>query len=121
MRYNNSLGGEGSYRGYTYDSLVRLITVDETSGDETNRESYAEIKTVTMSETYQALTVGLKPSIVAVLPSWLDDYAGEELVEVDGYRYRVLRSYRTEDDHAELTLTRLRKVPESGTDREAKP
>lgn len=118
MKYNNSLGGEGSYRGYTFDELVTLVSVNEDTGATSSRESYAEIQTVSGSETYQAQTVGLKPSLMVVLPSWLDDYAGEDLLEYNGHRYRVLRAYRTEDGHAELTVTRLRAVSKSDTESE---
>lgn len=113
MKYNTSLGGEGSYRGYTFDELVTLVTVNEDTGATASRESYAEVQTVSGSETYQAMTVGLKPSLMIVLPSWDDDYAGEDLLDYGGNRYRVIRAYRTEDGHAELTVTRLRPVSES--------
>ena len=82
-------------REYTFDEIVVLITMDETTGEETRSRSYASIASVRGSETYQAMTVGLKPELMIVLP--------------DGDNpYRVLRAYQTEDGRAELTVYRLR-------------
>lgn len=93
---------------YTYDEIVTLVSVDETSGEETRRQSYASVASVRGNETYQAMTVGLKPELMIVLPSWYDDYHGEQRVECRGNPYRVLRAYQTEDLRAELTVYRLR-------------
>lgn len=113
MRYISSLGGSGSHRGYTFDATVALIAVDEATGNESVRESFAEIQTVSSSEVYKALSVGLKPSLVIILPSWADDYTGQDLVDYAGCRYRVLRVYRTDEGYAELTVARLRAVSKS--------
>jgi hypothetical protein len=95
-------------REYTFDEIVILITADETTGDETRSRSYASIASVRGSETYQAMTVGLKPELMIVLPDWHADYHGEQQVEYGDNSYRVLRAYQTEDGRAELTVYRLR-------------
>lgn len=95
-------------REYTFDEIVILITADEATGEETRSRSYASIASVRGSETYQAMTVGLKPELMIVLPDWHTDYHGEQQVEYGGNPYRVLRAYQTEDGRAELTVYRLR-------------
>lgn len=42
-------------REYTFDEIVVLITMDETTGEETRSRSYASIASVRGSETYQAI------------------------------------------------------------------
>lgn len=95
-------------REYTFDEVVELLRVDEATGEEIKRRSYAEIASVRGNETYQAMTVGLKPELMIVLPNWFDDYHGEKRLEYSGNEYRVLRAYKTEDLRAELTVYRLR-------------
>lgn len=95
-------------REYTFSETVELIRVDEATGEETKRSSYAEIASVRGSETYQAMTVGLKPELMIVLPDWYDDYHGEKRLIYSDNEYRVLRAYKTEDLRAELTVYRLR-------------
>lgn len=95
-------------REYTYDEIVTLVSVDEETGEETRRRSYASVASVWGNETYQAMTVGLKPELMIVLPDWHTDYHGEQQVEYGGNPYRVLRAYQTEDGRAELTVYRLR-------------
>lgn len=95
-------------REYTFDEVVDLIQVDESTGEEAKQRSYAEIVSVRGSETYQAMTVGLKPELMIVLPNWFDDYHGEKRLLYSGNEYRVLRAYKTEDLRAELTVYRLR-------------
>lgn len=50
-------------REYTFDEIVVLITVDEATGEEARSRSYASIASVRGNETYQAMTVGLKPGV----------------------------------------------------------
>lgn len=95
-------------RDYTFDEIVDLVSVDETTGAETRRRSYASVASVRGNETYQAMSVGLKPELMIVLPDWYADYHGEQRVECQGNPYRVLRAYQTEDLRAELTVYRLR-------------
>lgn len=93
--------------------VIRLIgytqTVDE-YGDpirvETSREIFATPRSIGMREFYQAAATGLKPELAFVLTDYLD-YQGEEIVEHEGTRYRVLRTYRTGQ---ELELTVYREV-----------
>ena len=71
---------------------------------ETSREVFGRLQSVGQAEFYQAHATGLKPELKFVLADYLD-YEGEALVEHNGQRYRVLRTYRTGQE-LELTLYR---------------
>lgn len=68
---------------------------------ETGRQVFCRQESIGMKEFYQAAATGLKPEIRFVLADYLD-YHGEKLVEYNGARYHVLRTYRT---GLELELT----------------
>lgn len=61
---------------------------------ETRREVFCDKTSIGQKEFYQAHAVGLKPEMQLVLADYLD-YNGEQIVEYDGQRYRVLRTYRS--------------------------
>lgn len=69
---------------------------------ETAREVLGQLGSVGQTEFYQAHGVGLKPELKFALADYLD-YEGETLVEYEGQRYRVLRTYRSGQE-LELTL-----------------
>lgn len=73
---------------------------------ETTREVFAKLGSIGQKEFYQAHAVGLQPEVKFVLADYLD-YEGETLVEHEGQRYRVLRTYRKGQ---ELELTVYREV-----------
>lgn len=73
---------------------------------ETTREVFAKQGSIGQKEFYQAHAVGLQPEVKFVLADYLD-YEGETLVEHDGQRFRVLRTYRKGQ---ELELTVYREV-----------
>lgn len=54
----------------------------------------AKIKSIGQSEFYQAQAQGLKPEIKFVLPDYLD-YENQEEIIYNGFRYKVLRTFRT--------------------------
>lgn len=89
-----------------YDQVINLIaetiTTDE-YGDPVvttqNRTRFAELKSITQSEFYQAQAAGLKPEIKFVLADFLD-YADEKRLTYTPYggseaEYKVLRTYRS--------------------------
>ena len=95
------------------NEIIKLITVTKTVDDygdpviqETAREVFAKLGSIGQAEFYQAHATGLKPELKFVLADYLD-YEGETLVEHDGQRYRVLRTYRSGQ---ELELTVYREV-----------
>lgn len=95
-------------------TLIRQTRGTDDYGDpvlsETTREVFARLGSIGQKEFYQAHAVGLQPELKFVLPDYLD-YDGEALVEHNGQRYRVLRTYRTGQ---ELELTVYREVNPHG-------
>ena len=74
--------------------------------EETSRVVFCRMASIGQKEFYQAQAVGLQPEMKLVLADYLD-YDGETLVEYNGQRYRVLRTYRTGQ---ELELVVYREV-----------
>ena len=76
---------------------------------EKKRKTYCEIRSIGMSETYQARASGFAPSIKLFLPQDFE-YKGETLCELKGVRYKIIRDYRDDrtGDGTELTLERVR-------------
>lgn len=70
---------------------------------ESRRTVFASRKSVGATYKLQALAVGLRPKYRFVLPDYLE-YQGETLVEYEGNRYRVIDTYRGEDNTLELTV-----------------
>lgn len=91
-------------------TLIQTTQAADAYGDlvttETTREVFCKIGSIGQKEFYQAQAVGLQPELKFVLADYLD-YNGEQLVEHNGQRYRVLRTYRAGQ---ELELTVYREV-----------
>lgn len=91
-------------------TLIRTVHGVDDYGDpavaETFREVFCRVASIGQKEFYQANAIGLQPEIKFVLADYLD-YQGELLVEHNGTRYRVLRTYRTGQ---ELELVCYREV-----------
>jgi SPP1 family predicted phage head-tail adaptor len=79
-------------------TLIRTVTGVDDYGDpaiaETRRDVFCRLASIGQKEFYQAQAVGLQPEMKFVLADYWD-YDGELLVEYNGTRYRVLRTYRT--------------------------
>ena len=89
--------------------IQQTQTVDDygdTVTTETSCQVFCKVGSIGQKEFYQAQAVGLQPELKFVLADYLD-YEGETLVEHNGQRYRVLRTYR---DDQELELTVYREV-----------
>ena len=71
---------------------------------ETSREVFAEVRSVTRSEFYQAGRNGLNPQYVFSV--FAGDYGGETICEFDGNRYAIYRAYRADSDYIELYAER---------------
>lgn len=70
--------------------------------EEASREVFCEISGIRQSEWFSAGQKGLKPQFM--LTVFCDDYNGESLVEVDGVRYGIYRTYPAKHDKLELYL-----------------
>ncbi len=82
---------------------------------ETVRDVYAEIRSVSRSEFYNALNAGVRPEYVFKLA--LDaDYQNEHFLKYQNQRFRIVRTYLTSDGGIEITAERS---DENGTDYES--
>ena len=85
---------------YTYstDSIGQKIPTEST------KQVYCSVESVTRAEWAAAGERGLKPEFRLTMFAY--DYEGEDLVELDGERYGVYRTYHTKDDQIELYVER---------------
>lgn len=92
-------------------NVIYLIEYQETSsldayGDvilnEIRTKCYAECRSISQKEFYQAQTTGLSPEIKFVLTT-SRDYKGQKEIVFDGVRYKVLKTYIPENDSIEIT------------------
>ena len=91
-----------------YNEVIYLLSSQHTTNEvgdqiETLQKSMrlAKIKSIGQSEFYQAQAQGLKPEIKFVLADYLD-YDNQEEVVYNNFRYKVLRTYRTERNEIEI-------------------
>lgn len=80
---------------YTTNEVGDSMEVPETS------MRLARLKSIGQAEFYQAQAQGLKPELKLVLPDYLN-YNNQEEVIYNGFRYKVLRTYRTESNELEI-------------------
>lgn len=71
---------------------------------ETQRKVYANVKSVTQTEYFNASQIGLNPDYKFTM--FAPDWNGEMIVEYNGYRYSVYRVYVATTDHMELYAQR---------------
>lgn len=76
-----------------------------TETTEIRRKVYCTVRSIGMQEAYQAMGVGLAPELKVILRHDFE-YKGESKCEMNGIRYKILRTYVTEEDGIELTLQR---------------
>jgi len=92
-------------------NVVDLITEVPYAGGvgteptETKRTVPCTVKSIGMTEAYQAMGIGLNPELKVILAHDFE-YLGERKCELAGMRYNILRTYITETDGIELTLQR---------------
>ncbi len=91
-----------------YNEVIYLLAtqskVNEV-GDQIEKQEkamrFAKIKSIGQSEFYQAQAQGLKPEIKFILPDYLDYNNQEELI-YNNFRYKVLRTFRTDKNELEI-------------------
>ena len=89
-----------------YDQIIKLVKIEKADNDYgdttknyTEREVFAELKSIGQSEFYKAKAVGLKPELKFVLPDYLE-YQNEKLIRYQAYddteekTYSVIRTFR---------------------------
>ena len=72
---------------------------------ETARTVMCEVRSVSRSEYYNGLNAGVQPEYVFHL-ALAEDYQGERVVRYKGQKFRVIRTYMTDDDGIEITCER---------------
>lgn len=94
-----------------YGEVVTLIPKEERgvfeTASSTGTEVYCGVRSVKMNEFYRAKEEGIEPELVIVIPHHLD-YNGEQFLEYDGAKYRIIRSY-VSGMTCELTVERYPK------------
>jgi len=93
----------------TVITLVREIPTAHgvgTEPSESKRTVYCTLKSIGMQEAYQAMGVGLNLDLKVILAHDFE-YMGEPLAELNGERFKIIRTYITETDGIELTLQRV--------------
>lgn len=83
---------------YEPDALGQQIAT------EIKRQVFCDVSSVSASEWFAAAQEGLKPEYRCTM--FAPDYQGEEIVELDGKRYGVYRTYRGKNETIELYLER---------------
>ncbi len=73
---------------------------------ERNIKILAEKKPATRAEFYKASEAGFKISLV--LRVYSAEYSGEAIVELEGKRYKVVRSYEVNEIYTELSCEELK-------------
>ena len=73
--------------------LIILIKRRE-GADVSTRETFAALRSIGQQEFYASHATDFNPELKFVLADYLE-YEGENLVEYNGQRYRIVRTYRT--------------------------
>lgn len=96
----------------TYDHELTLIgeTIEEDEiGNrvpvETRTTVLCSVKSAARSDFYSGAAAGLRPEYVFTIHAY--EYSGERIVEFEGKRYRVIRTYQTGTEEIELTAERV--------------
>lgn len=86
------------------NEVVTLILRTPGSDTITKRNVFCELASIGMTEFYQAHAQDIHPEGKFILADYLD-YGGETLLDWNGTRYRILRTYRT-GQRLELVVVR---------------
>lgn len=100
------------YRERTYDHELTLIknttSYDELGNPIKNEERTSvlcDVQSIGQREFYEASNHGLKPSKTFIIHSF--EYNGANIVEFEGERYKIIRTYETDDGELELTCEKV--------------
>ena len=95
-----------------YSDVVKLIKRSFQGTDkygnsihsDTSREVFAQCKSISMKEYYEASTKGFKPELKVIMSDYYD-YDNEDMLEYEGIKYDIYRIYRSSNS-VELTCQR---------------
>lgn len=71
---------------------------------ETSKKVYADVGSVSMSEWFEGGRSGINPELRITM--FVGDYSGEKILECNGHRYTVYRTYLGRNDTIELYVER---------------
>lgn len=77
-----------------------LDALNQPTTSETRTNLIAELRSTSRSEFFQGRQAGITPERVFILSAF--DYSGEKIVEFEGERYAIYRTYEEDDDRIEL-------------------
>ena len=91
-------------------SLVNVIKTTDADGYDTTTETLTTVMCdsgngVTRSEFYEAMKAGIK--LTSVFEMWACDYGGQSLIEHNGTRYKVERTYPLADGGIQLNCSEI--------------
>lgn len=86
--------------------VARTLDTGQTAKTETTRTVWAGLRSVTRSEFYAAYQAGMSPELVFKVNS--RELGAAEYLEYGGQRYKILRSYKVDEQYTELTCERMR-------------
>lgn len=94
-------------------TAIELISAPDTAGifetvTATTRRVFAEVRSPSSREFYTAHEQGLEPTFVFILADYAE-YKGEQYVDYNGARYRVIRTYEN-GQKIEITVERSKVV-----------
>ena len=91
--------------------VIKLISVTQTQdaygvwrATESEKEVFCQVSSVTQTEFFAGGRNGLNPELRFTV--FFDDYSDEPIVEYDGKRYAVYRTYQGRNDTLELYVER---------------
>lgn len=83
----------------TQDEIGQYIT------SESIKEVFCNVKSITRTEWFEAGRSGFKPALMFIIFEY--DYEGESIVEYQGKRYGVYRTYIARDEQMELYVQEM--------------
>lgn len=83
---------------YTADAIGQMVAT------EVEKDVYCNVSSVSQSEWFQGGQNGLKPEWKVTM--FAPDYDGQKVVEFNGVRYGIYRTYIRQDELLELYLER---------------
>lgn len=98
---------------------AQTISTDQYGNEvatEVEKQVFCEVDSITQTEFYQAANTELNPEYKFTI--FFGDYDGQPIVEYNGLRYAIYRSYRTGDDLELYVERKIGAIPAPSGDNE---
>ena len=99
--------------------IAQTISTDQYGNEvatEVEKQVFCEVDSITQTEFYQAANTELNPEYKFTI--FFGDYDGQPIVEYNGVRYAIYRSYRTGDDLELYVERKIGAIPAPSGDNE---